>query len=199
MKLNIEDCLKKRILILDGAMGTVIQKLNLSEEDFRGNLTVKINQKGNNDILNLTQPDVIRDIHKSYLEAGADIIETNTFNSNRISQSDYGLEDKIYDLNYYGAKIAREMADFYSLKDSLKPRFVAGSIGPTNKSASISSDVENPGFRAVSFDELLESYEEQIEGLVDGGVDILLIETIYDTLNARAAIIAADNVLSRKK
>jgi 5-methyltetrahydrofolate--homocysteine methyltransferase len=199
VKLNIEDCLKKRILILDGAMGTVIQKLNLSEEDFRGNLNVKINQKGNNDILNLTQPDVIRDIHKSYLEAGADIIETNTFNSNRISQSDYGLEDKIYDLNYYGAKIAREMADFYSLKDSLKPRFVAGSVGPTNKSASISSNVENPGFRAVSFDELLESYEEQIEGLVDGGVDILLIETIYDTLNARAAIIAADNVLSRKK
>lgn len=198
MKHKIEDYLKQKILVLDGAMGTAIQKLNLSEEDFRGNLEVKVNQKGNNDILNLTKPEVIKDIHKAYLEAGADIIETNTFNSNSISQADYGLENSIYNLNYRGARIAREAADLYILKDESKPRFVAGSIGPTNKSASISSDVENPGFRAVNFDELLKAYEEQIEGLAEGGVDLLLMETIYDTLNARAAIIAADNVLSRK-
>ncbi|NLZ49092.1 MAG: methionine synthase [Clostridiales bacterium] len=198
MGCKLERYLKERILILDGAMGTCIQKKNLSEEDFRGSLVCNKNQKGNNDILNLTKPSVIAEIHREYLEAGADIIETNTFNSNRISQADYGLENKVYDLNYYGAKLAKEIVEEYTDKDPNKPRFVAGSIGPTNRTASLSPDVENPGIRNISFDELLEAYEEQIEGLVDGGVDILLIETIFDTLNARAAIMAADNVLEKK-
>ncbi|MCM8709545.1 methionine synthase [Clostridium sp. SYSU_GA19001] len=198
MRYNIEELLKEKILVLDGAMGTAIQKFNLKETDYRGQYSCHCNQKGNNDILNLTLPEVIREIHRRYLEAGADIIETNTFNANRISQADYFLENKVYDINYYGAKIAREEADSFTLKDSLKPRFVAGSIGPTNKTASLSPDALNPGFRNISFDELREAYEEQIEGLVDGGVDLLLIETIFDTLNARAAIIAADNVLTKK-
>jgi 5-methyltetrahydrofolate--homocysteine methyltransferase len=198
MKYDIKDSLKKKILILDGAMGTSIQKFKLGEQDFRGSCTCHHNQKGNNDLLILTNPEIIKSIHKSYLDAGADIIETNTFNSNRISQADYGLEDKVYDLNYYGAKIVRELADEYTAINPSKPRFVAGSIGPTNRTASLSPDVENPGFRNISFDELVKAYEEQIEGLVDGGVDVLLIETIFDELNARAAIFAADNVLTRK-
>lgn len=198
MRLELEGYLKERILILDGAMGTSIQKRALSEEDFRGSYPCNKNQKGNNDILNISKPAVIGEIHREYLEAGADIIETNTFNSNRISQADYGLEDKVYDLNYYGAKLAREAADEYTEKDPSKPRFVAGSIGPTNRTASLSPDVENPGMRNISFDELLAAYEEQIEGLVDGGVDLLLIETIFDSLNARAAIMGADNVLEKK-
>ena len=179
-------------------MGTSIQKRALKEEDYRGSCACNRNQKGNNDILNITNPSIIADIHREYLEAGADIIETNTFNSNRISQGDYGLENKVYDLNYYGAKLAKELVKEYTAKNPNKPRFVAGSIGPTNRTASISPDVENPGVRNISFDELLAAYEEQIEGLVDGGVDILLIETIFDTLNARAAIMAADNVLEKK-
>ena len=179
-------------------MGTSIQKRALKEEDYRGSCACNRNQKGNNDILNITNPSIIADIHREYLEAGADIIETNTFNSNRISQGDYGLENKVYDLNYYGAKLAKELVKEYTAKNPNKPRFVAGSIGPTNRTASISPDVENPGVRNISFDELLAAYEEQIEGLVDGGVDILLIETIFDTLNARAAIMAADNVLEKR-
>lgn len=198
MRFKLEGYLKERILILDGAMGTSIQKIGLKEEEFKGACACHKNQKGNNDILNITKPSVITEIHREYLEAGADIIETNTFNSNKISQADYGLENKVYDLNYYGAKLAKELAMEYTEKNPNKPRLVAGAIGPTNRTASLSPDVENPGIRNISFDELLEAYEEQIEGLVDGGVDILLIETIFDTLNARAAIMAADNVLGKK-
>ncbi len=198
MKYNLETLLKGKILVLDGAMGTAIQKLHLGEEAFSGGCFCHRSQKGNNDILNITHPEVIKGIHQSYLQAGADIIETNTFNGNRISQADYALEHKVYDLNYHGAKLAREAADEYTQIDQAKPRFVAGSIGPTNKTASLSPDVENPGLRNITFDELREAYEEQIEGLVDGGVDALFIETIFDSLNARAAIIAADNVLIRK-
>jgi 5-methyltetrahydrofolate--homocysteine methyltransferase len=198
MNYNINDYLKKKILVLDGAMGTSIQKFNLNEQDFKGSCACHHSQKGNNDLLTLTNPEVISSIHKAYLESGADIIETNTFNSNKISQADYGLEDKVYKLNYEGAKLARSLADEYTLKNNTKPRFVAGSIGPTNRTASLSPDVENPGFRNISFDELVSAYEEQIEGLVDGGVHLLLIETIFDSLNARAAIFAADNVLTKK-
>ncbi len=198
MKYHIEALLKEKILVLDGAMGTAIQKLGLGEEAFSGGRAYLRSQKGNNDILNITRPKLIKEIHRSYLHAGADIIETNTFNSNRISQADYAMEHKVYDLNYYGAQAAREAADEYTQKEQAKPRFVAGSIGPTNKTASLSPDVENPGLRNITLDELRETYEEQIEGLVDGGVDILLIETIFDSLNARAAIIAADTILTRK-
>ncbi|OPJ59334.1 methionine synthase [Clostridium oryzae] len=196
MKYNLKDCLKKKILILDGAMGTSIQQFNLSEDQFCGCCSYDRKQQGNNDLLNISNPSVVASIHKSYLEAGADIIETNTFNSNPISQADYGMENKVYELNLKGAKIARKLADEYTLKNPSKPRFVAGSVGPTNKTASLSPDVENPGFRNISFDELVAAYETQIKGLVDGGVDVLLIETIFDTLNARAAIVAADNILN---
>jgi len=198
LKYSLEALLNEKILVLDGAMGTAIQKLHLGEEDFSGGCNCHQSLKGNNDILNITHPEIIKKIHQSYLQAGADIIETNTFNGNSISQADYALEHQVYDINYQGAKIAREAADEYTQKDPTKPRFVAGSIGPTNKTASLSPDVENPGLRNISFDELREAYEEQIEGLVDGGVDILFIETIFDSLNARAAIIAADQVLNRK-
>jgi 5-methyltetrahydrofolate--homocysteine methyltransferase len=198
MNFKLDTYLKERILVLDGAMGTSIQKHGLSEAEFHGNCHCHKSQRGNNDLLNITNPSIIIDIHKAYLDAGADIIETNTFNSNRISQADYGLEDKVYDLNYIGAKIAREAADQYTSKNINKPRFVAGAIGPTNRTASLSPDVENPGIRNITFEELEAAYEEQIEGLVDGGINILLIETVFDTLNARAAIIAADNVLSKK-
>jgi 5-methyltetrahydrofolate--homocysteine methyltransferase len=196
---RIEEYLKDRILVLDGAMGTSIQDLNLGENEYCGDCNCYRSQKGNNDILNLTNPEIIKQIHSSYLDAGADIIETNTFNSNRVSQGDYGLEDRIYEMNFHGARIAREIADVYTLKNKNKPRYVAGSIGPTNKTASLSPDVENPGYRNISFDELLYGYGEQVEGLVDGGVDILIIETVFDALNARAAILAANNVLDKKK
>lgn len=198
MKYEIEKHLKNRILVLDGAMGTSIQDYKLGEKVFRGDCACTCNQQGNNDLLNLTSPEIIMDIHKKYLEAGADIIETNTFNSTRISQSDYNLENKVYELNYCGAKIARAAADIYTKKDPSKPRFVAGSIGPTNKTASMSPDINNPGFRGISFDELVIAFEEQATGLIDGGVDLLLIETIFDSLNGRAAIIAVNNVLNRK-
>lgn len=197
--MKIQDLLKERILILDGAMGTQIQSHNLTEEDFnRAACNCGKHQKGNNDLLTLSRPEVIQGIHKKYLEAGADIIETNTFNSTRISQADYGLELMVYDLNYHGAQLAREAADAYTKLTPDKPRFVAGSVGPTNKTASLSPDVENPGFRNITFDELVEAYEEQIEGLVDGGVDLLLIETVFDCLNARAAVFAAENIFQVK-
>ena len=198
MRYEIEKYLKNRILVLDGAMGTSIQSYKLGESEFRGVLNCNCNQQGNNDLLNITSPGIIREIHENFLKSGADIIETNTFNSTRISQADYGLEDKVYGLNYEGAKIAREIADIYTKKDPSKPRFVAGSIGPTNKTASMSPDINNPGFRSVSFDELVEAYEEQAAGLIDGGVDLMVIETIFDSLNARASIIAINNVLNRK-
>ncbi len=198
--LNIRKLLDERILILDGAMGTSIQEFKLDENDYRGEnfKDISLNQKGNNDILNLTNPEIIEQIHENFLEAGADILETNTFNSTSVSQEDYGLQDYIYDLNKSGAEIARKVADKYTENNPDKPRFVAGSIGPTNKTLSLSPDVENPGYRAISFDDLMLSYKEQIEGLVDGGVDFFLIETIFDTLNARAAIYAADLVNTEK-
>lgn len=200
MNSALKDLLNKKILILDGAMGTCIQSFNLKENDFEGQLSCAChsNQKGNNDILNLTKPEVVKEIHKKYLEAGADIIETNTFNANEISQKDYHMENKIYEINLNGAKLARAAADYYTNLTPDKPRFVAGSIGPTNRTASMSPDVENPGFRNTSFDDLAAAYEHQIEGLFDGGVDILLIETIFDALNARAAIFAAETVFEKK-
>lgn len=187
---ELNQILSKRIMILDGAMGTMIQRYKLTESDFRGELFKNHPKelKGNNDLLNITRPDVISSIHEEYLKAGADIIETNTFNSTRISQEDYLMEDLVYQLNYEGAKLAKEVAIKYSTKE--KPRFVAGAIGPTNKTLSISPDVTNPAYRAVTFSQVVDSYYEQIKGLVDGGVDILLIETIFDTLNSKAAIYA---------
>ncbi len=184
--------LKDRILVLDGAMGTMIQDYKLSEEDFRGDIFRDFDHelKGNNDLLCMTKPDIIREIHEEFLKSGADIIETNTFNSNPISQEDYHLSDKAYDINIAAAKTAREAADTWTRKDPDKPRFVAGAVGPTNKTLSLSPDVEDPGYRAISFEELVEAYTVQIRGLVDGGTDFLLVETIFDTLNAKAAIYA---------
>lgn len=198
---RIEELIKNRILILDGAMGTMIQQYNLREEDFRGEYFVEITGqlKGNNDLLSLTRPDVIRDIHHKYLEAGADIIETNTFSANRISMADYHVEDFCVEMNLAACKIAREMADEYTKTNPSKPRFVAGSIGPTNKTCSMSSDVNNPASRALAFDGLALAYEEQIRTMLQGGVDALLIETIFDTLNAKAALFAAEKAMQKEK
>ena len=198
---SLYDVIKERILVLDGAMGTMIQSYNLKEEDFRGERfkNYPASLKGNNDLLSITQPQIISEIHKKYLDSGADILETNTFSSNSISMADYNMEDLVYELNFESAKIAKKLTDEYSIKDSSKPRFVAGSIGPTNKTASMSPDVSDPGFRAITFDELVISYTEQIKGLVDGGVDILLLETIFDTLNAKAALFAIDTYMENNK
>jgi len=181
---------KERILVLDGAWGVMIQRCELSEEDFRGERFREHNhpQKGNNDLLILTRPDIIADLHDQYYGAGADISETNTFSSTTIGQADYGLEDAVWDLNFEGAKIAREVADRWTEKEPHKPRFVAGSMGPTNRTLSISPDVNDPGYRAVSFDEVYEAYKQQARALHEGGVDLFLVETIFDTLNAKAAI-----------
>ncbi len=188
----IHKALKHRILVLDGAMGTMIQKHALSEGDFRGTAFAghDADLKGNNDLLSLTRPDLIRGVHEAFLEAGSDIIETNTFSANPISQKDYGLEEHVYDLNFASARIAREAADAYSLKNPGKPRFVAGALGPTNRTLSLSPDVNDPGFRAVTFDEMVDCYAAQIPGLVDGGADVLLVETVFDTLNCKAALYA---------
>jgi len=190
--INIKELLKERILIIDGAMGTMIQRHKLEEADYRGERFKDwhTDVKGNNDLLSITQPAIITGIHKLYLEAGADIIETNTFSSTSIAQADYDMQSLAYELNVASAKCARVAADEYTKKNPDKPRFVAGAIGPLNKTLSLSPDVNNPGFRAVTFDEVAAAYQEQIKGLVDGGVDILLIETIFDTLNAKAAIYA---------
>ena len=190
----IEKILKERILVLDGAMGTMIQRYSLDEKDFRGERFINhtCDLKGNNDLLSITRPDIIKAIHKEYLNAGADIIETNTFSSTSIAQEDYDLSDIVYELNFESAKIAREVADLLSTEQ--KPRFVAGSIGPTNRTASISPDVENPAFRQISFDQLKDAYFEQTKGLVDGGVDIILVETVFDTLNCKAALFAIEEV-----
>ena len=195
---GLNDIIKDRILILDGAMGTKIQTYGLTEADFRGDrfAHIKGQLKGNNDILSLTRPDVIEDIHRQYLEAGADIIATNTFSSQRISQADYQLEDVAREMAFEGARIARRVADRYSTEE--KPRFVAGSMGPTNKTCSMSPDVTNPAARDLTYDQLLEAYEEQADGLIEGGVDALLIETIFDTLNAKVAIDAVDRVMARR-
>ncbi|QCF26174.1 methionine synthase [Hydrocarboniclastica marina] len=189
----LHNAIKERILILDGAMGTMIQSCELDEDAFRGERFADIAQevKGNNDLLNLTQPELIKDLHRQYLDAGADIIETNTFNSTRVSQSDYQMEDLVPELNKVSAQLAREVADEYTRKDPSKPRFVAGAVGPTSRTASLSPDVNNPGFRNTSFAELVENYYEAIQALAEGGSDLILIETIFDTLNAKAAIFAA--------
>jgi 5-methyltetrahydrofolate--homocysteine methyltransferase len=196
----IKTVLEERILVLDGAMGTMIQNCNLEEKDFRGERFKDFphDLKGNNDILALTRPDIILDLHNQFLEAGADIIETNTFNANRISQADYHLEEHAYEINLEAARIAVKAAETFTLQDESKPRYVAGAIGPTNKTASMSPDVNNPGYRAVSFDDLKEVYQEQVRGLIDGGVHILLVETIFDTLNAKAALMAIDSVLKER-
>ncbi len=190
--MEIKEILKERILVLDGAMGTMIQRYNLTEEDFRGERFKDHHKplKGNNDLLALSRPEILREIHTEYFKAGADIAETNTFSSTSIAQADYDLEDAVYDLNFYSAKLAREVADEFTSKEPHKPRFVAGSMGPTNRTASLSPDVNNPGFRAITFDQLKVAYKEQAKGLVDGGVDILMVETVFDTLNAKAALFA---------
>ena len=193
---NIWQELEKRILVLDGAMGTMLQQYKFTEEDFRGERfkDFHIPLQGNNDLLSITQPKAIKEIHTKYLEAGADIIETNTFSGTSIAMADYELEDIVYELNYQSAKIAKEAAQEFTLKTPEQPRFVAGSIGPTNKTASMSPNVNDPAFRAVTFDELKTAYKEQVEALVDGGVDLLLVETIFDTLNAKAALFAIEEV-----
>ena len=190
--MTIQEQLQQRILILDGAMGTMIQRYNLQEKDFRGDLfqDSEIDLKGNNDLLSLTRPDIIGTIHEDYLEAGADIIETNTFSGTSIAQADYGLERIVYELNKVSAEIAKKAAEKYTKLTPNKPRFVAGSIGPTNRTASLSPDVSRPGFRGITFDELATAYKEQVRGLMDGGADVLLVETIFDTLNAKAALFA---------
>jgi len=197
-KLDIlKDVLKTRILVFDGAMGTLIQRHMLTEKDFRGERFKEHPKdlKGNNEILNLTQPEIICDIHRAYLDAGADIISTNTFNGTAISLADYGTQDLVYEVNHAAAQNARTAVDEYNLKDKTKPRFVAGSLGPTNKTLSISPDVNDPGFRSITFEEMVKAYYEQAEGLIEGGADILLIETIFDTLNAKAAIYAVEEYL----
>jgi 5-methyltetrahydrofolate--homocysteine methyltransferase len=190
--MNIYEELQKRILVIDGAMGTMIQRYQLTEDDFRGERFKNhpADLKGNNDLLNLTRPDVIKAIHAEYLNAGADIIETNTFSTQRISLADYHMEELAYEMSYEGARLAREATDEFNIKTPEKPRFVAGAVGPTNRTASLSPDVNDPGYRAVTFDDLAEAYYEQVRGLVDGGSDLLLIETIFDTLNAKAALFA---------
>ena len=195
---RIEEEINKRILVLDGAMGTMIQRHKLEEQDFRKGWFENHNcpLKGNNDLLSLTRPEIIKDIHDQYFEAGADIVETNTFSGTSIAQADYNLESAVVDINYHSAKIARASADEYSQKESDKPRFVAGSIGPTNRTASLSPDVNDPGYRAVTFDELTKAYREQVEALIKGGVDCLLVETVFDTLNAKAALFAIEEVFN---
>ena len=196
----LDRLLSERILVLDGAMGTMIQRHRLGEADFRGERFKghPRDLKGDNDLLVLVRPDVIAGIHDAYLAAGSDIIETNTFNSNRIAQSDYGLEDAVYELNVAGARLARAAADEWTARTPDRPRFVAGSMGPTNRILSISPDVNNPAFRNMTFDELREAYREQVSGLIDGGCDLLLLETIVDTLNAKAGIVAIEEVFEER-
>ena len=196
MKTAIEQALQERILILDGAMGTMIQRHKLEEFDFREGAFEHHDKslKGNNDLLSITRPEIIKDIHRQYFQAGADIVETNTFSGTWIAQADYGLEDAVYKINFESAKIAKEVA----LEFTDKPRFVAGSIGPTNRTASISPDVNDPGYRAISFDQLVDAYKDQVNALMDGGVDVLLVETIFDTLNAKAALFAIDTVFDER-
>jgi 5-methyltetrahydrofolate--homocysteine methyltransferase len=198
---TIKDILSKRIMIIDGAMGTMIQKYHLSEEQYRGERFKDIEQlvKGNNDLLVLTQAHIISEIHGQFLEAGADIIETNTFNAQSISMADYNMTELVREINLEAAKIAKRIANEYTLKNPDKPRFVAGAIGPTNRTASLSPDVNQPGYRAVTFSDLCEAYSEQINALIDGGVDLLLVETIFDTLNAKAALFAINTIKERRK
>ncbi|RDK89247.1 homocysteine S-methyltransferase family protein [Marinirhabdus gelatinilytica] len=200
MKKNIHQALQDRILILDGAMGTMLQRYNFSEEDFRGEKFKdwEVSVKGNNDLLSLTQPRAIATVHAKYFEAGADIVETNTFSSTTIAMADYGMEELVYDLNFESAKIAKQVAEKFTKKQPHKPRFVAGAIGPTNKTASMSPDVNDPGYRAISFEELRKAYKQQAEALVDGGADLLLVETVFDTLNAKAALFAIEEIRTER-
>ena len=193
---DIKVALQRHILVLDGAMGTMLQQYNFSEEDFRGERfkDYPTPLKGNNDLLSITQPKAIAEVHAKYFEAGADIVETNTFSGTTIAMADYNMEDLVYELNFESAKIARQVADKFTSENPEKPRFVAGSIGPTNRTASLSPDVNRPEYRAVTFEELRKAYKEQVEALIDGGVDALLVETIFDTLNAKAALFAIEEV-----
>ncbi|MCD8449326.1 homocysteine S-methyltransferase family protein [Tenacibaculum dicentrarchi] len=198
---NIYQEIQKRILLLDGAMGTMLQAYKFTEEDFRGKRfkNYPTSLQGNNDLLSITQPQAIKEIHAKYFEAGADIIETNTFSGTTIAMADYQMEDLVYELNYQSAKIAKEVANEFTQKEPHKPRFVAGSIGPTNRTASMSPDVNDPGYRAVTFDELRIAYKQQVEALLDGGCDILLVETVFDTLNAKASLFAIEEVKDERK
>jgi 5-methyltetrahydrofolate--homocysteine methyltransferase len=193
---TIRDEIKKRILVLDGAMGTMLQRYNFSEQDFRGERFKNFAHplKGNNDLLSITQPEAVKEVHRQYFQAGADIVETNTFSATTIGMADYHLEDLVYELNFESAKIAREVANEFIAQNPEKPRFVAGAIGPTNRTASMSPDVNDPGYRAVTFDDLRIAYKQQAEALIDGGCDVLLVETIFDTLNAKAALFAIEEV-----
>lgn len=192
----IEKILRERILVLDGAMGTMLQRYHFSEEDFRGERFKNFYKsvKGNNDLLSLTQPQAIAEVHRKYFEAGADIVETNTFSGTTIAMADYDMQDLVFELNFESAKIAKQVADQFTKKEPHKPRFVAGALGPTNKTASLSPDVNDPGFRAISFEELRVAYKQQAEALIDGGCDLLLVETIFDTLNAKAALFAIEEI-----
>ena len=196
---KIEEIAKKRILVLDGAMGTMIQQYTLNEDDFRKGWFENHDSslKGNNDLLSLTRPEIIKEIHAAYFDSGADIVETNTFSGTSIAQLDYGLEEYAYDINFHGAKIAKQVAMEFTEKEPHKPRFVAGSIGPTNRTASISPDVNDPGFRNINFEQLSAAYQEQAKALMDGGVDLLLVETVFDTLNAKAALYAINQVFKK--
>jgi 5-methyltetrahydrofolate--homocysteine methyltransferase len=198
---NIYNALQERILVLDGAMGTMLQQYKFTEADFRGERfkNFPTSLQGNNDLLSITQPQAIKEIHAKYFEAGADIVETNTFSGTTIAMADYQMEDLVYELNFQSAKIAREVADEFTAKEPNKPRFVAGSIGPTNKTASMSPDVNDPGYRAVTFNDLRIAYKQQVEALLDGGVDVLLVETVFDTLNAKAALFAIEEVKGERK
>lgn len=193
--------LEKRILVLDGAMGTMLQAYKFSENDFRGERfkDYPIPLQGNNDLLSITQPEAIKEVHAKYFEAGADIIETNTFSGTTIAMADYQMEEYVYELNFQSAKIAKEVANNFTQLTPEKPRFVAGSIGPTNRTASMSPDVNDPGYRAVTFNELRIAYKQQTEALIDGGVDLLLIETVFDTLNAKAALFAIEEVKEERQ
>ncbi|MCD8418371.1 homocysteine S-methyltransferase family protein [Tenacibaculum finnmarkense genomovar finnmarkense] len=198
---NIYQEIQKRILVLDGAMGTMLQAYKFTEEDFQGKRfkNYPTSLQGNNDLLSITQPKAIKEIHAKYFAAGADIIETNTFSGTTIAMADYQMENLVYELNYQSAKIAKEVADEFTQKEPYKPRFVAGSIGPTNRTASMSPDVNDPGYRAVTFDELRIAYKQQVEALLDGGCDMLLVETVFDTLNAKAALFAIEEVKEARK
>jgi len=198
---NIKLEIQKRILVLDGAMGTMLQAYKFTEDDYRGDRfkDYPSSLKGNNDLLSLTQPEAIAEVHRKYFEAGADIVETNTFSGTSIAMADYNMENLVYELNYESAKIAKRVADEFTKANPSHPRFVAGSIGPTNKTASLSPDVNKPEYRAITFDELRIAYREQVEALIDGGVDVLLVETIFDTLNAKAALFAIEEVKEERQ
>lgn len=197
----IEKILRERILVLDGAMGTMLQRYQFTEEDFRGERFKDFHKplKGNNDLLSLTQPQAIEAVHRQYFEAGADLVETNTFSGTTIAMADYDMQNLVYELNFESAKIAKKLANHFTEKEPHKPRFVAGAMGPTNKTASLSPDVNDPGFRAITFEALRKAYKQQAGALIDGGVDVLLVETIFDTLNAKAALFAIEEIKEERQ